>query len=188
MQKFIKYFYFSCNSFFGTFILAFPFHGNAVLLFRESTIWLLYLFLSLKILRTSLLTLRFMFEIPTFIWICTVCKGRVYTGSAGLGLIIYKKTNYENFCTADIHDFRLSGWKKIIEMSNPIFWKNQKQLPDWHRWSCCKNYWLCRCRLLPKYVTGHRANIFIKSEATIFCCILAICNPSDSLLLYTQLE
>ena len=32
----IKYFYFSCNSFFGTFILVFPYHGDIVLLFREN--------------------------------------------------------------------------------------------------------------------------------------------------------
>ena len=55
MQKFIKYFTFSCNSFFGTFILVFPFHGNVVLLFRENFVCLLYLFLSLRTLRTSLL-------------------------------------------------------------------------------------------------------------------------------------
>ena len=36
MQKFMKYFYFSCNSFFGTFILVFPYHGDVVLLFREN--------------------------------------------------------------------------------------------------------------------------------------------------------
>ena len=36
MQKFMKYFYFSCNSFFGTFILVFPYHGDIVLLFREN--------------------------------------------------------------------------------------------------------------------------------------------------------
>ena len=48
MQKFIKYFYFSCNSFFGTFILVFPFHGNIVLLFRENFVCLLCLFLRLK--------------------------------------------------------------------------------------------------------------------------------------------
>ena len=32
-EKFIKCFYFNWNSFFGTFILIFPFHGNIVLLF-----------------------------------------------------------------------------------------------------------------------------------------------------------
>ena len=62
MQKFIKYFYFSCNSFFGTYILAFPFHGNVVLLFRENFVCLLYLFLSLKTLRTSLLSLLFILK------------------------------------------------------------------------------------------------------------------------------
>ena len=36
MLKFKKYFYFSCNSCFGTFILVFPYHGNVVLLFREN--------------------------------------------------------------------------------------------------------------------------------------------------------
>ena len=36
MEKFMKYFYFSCNSFFGTFILVFPYHGDIVLLFREN--------------------------------------------------------------------------------------------------------------------------------------------------------
>ena len=36
MQKFMKYFYFSCNFFFGTFILVFPYHGDIVLLFREN--------------------------------------------------------------------------------------------------------------------------------------------------------
>ena len=36
MQKFMKYFYFTCNSFFGTFILVFPYHGDVVLLFREN--------------------------------------------------------------------------------------------------------------------------------------------------------
>ena len=36
MQKFMKNFYFSCNSFFGTFILVFPYYGNKVLLFREN--------------------------------------------------------------------------------------------------------------------------------------------------------
>ena len=65
MQKFIKYFYFSCNSFFEMFILVFPFHGNIVLLFREN-FGSLYLFQSLKTLRTSLLSLLFMVEIPTF--------------------------------------------------------------------------------------------------------------------------
>ena len=56
MQKFIKYFYVGCNSFFGTFTLAFPFHGNGMLLFRENTVCLLYLFLSLKTRRMSLLS------------------------------------------------------------------------------------------------------------------------------------
>ena len=36
MQMFMKYFYFSCNSFFGTIILVFPYHGDVVLLFREN--------------------------------------------------------------------------------------------------------------------------------------------------------
>ena len=36
MQMFMKYFYFSCNSVFGTFILVFPYHGDVVLLFREN--------------------------------------------------------------------------------------------------------------------------------------------------------
>ena len=36
MLKFMKYFYFSFNSFFGTFILVFPYHGDIVLLFREN--------------------------------------------------------------------------------------------------------------------------------------------------------
>ena len=66
MQKFIKNFYLSCISFIETFILVFPFHGNVVLLFRENFVCLLYLFLSLKTLRTSLLSLLFMIEIPTF--------------------------------------------------------------------------------------------------------------------------
>ena len=36
MQKFyIKHFYFSCNSFFETFVFVFTFYGNVVLLFRE---------------------------------------------------------------------------------------------------------------------------------------------------------
>ena len=35
MQKLMKYFYFNCNSFFGTFVLVFPYHGDIVLLFRE---------------------------------------------------------------------------------------------------------------------------------------------------------
>ena len=34
--KIIKYFYFSCNSIFGTFIFVFPFHRNVVCLFREN--------------------------------------------------------------------------------------------------------------------------------------------------------
>ena len=55
MLKFMKYFYFSCNSFFGTFILAFPFLSNAVLLFREN-----------KHSELALLSLLFMIEIPTF--------------------------------------------------------------------------------------------------------------------------
>ena len=68
MKKFIKYFYFSCKYMylFGTFILVFPFHGNVVLLFRENFACILNLFLSLKILRTSLLSLLFVIEIPTF--------------------------------------------------------------------------------------------------------------------------
>ena len=49
-----------------TVIQLFPFHGDVVLLFRENFICLLYLFLSLTALRTSLLSLLFMFEIPTF--------------------------------------------------------------------------------------------------------------------------
>ena len=61
-----KIFHFIWKSFFGTFILAFPFHGNVVLLFRESFVCLLYLFLSLKTLSTTLLSLLFMFEIPIF--------------------------------------------------------------------------------------------------------------------------
>ena len=36
MQKFMKYFYFSCNSFFGTFILVCPYYSDIVLLFREN--------------------------------------------------------------------------------------------------------------------------------------------------------
>ena len=36
MQKFMKYFYFSCNSFFGTFILVFPYYGDIVLFFKEN--------------------------------------------------------------------------------------------------------------------------------------------------------
>ena len=64
MQKFIKYF---CviTPFFGTFILVFPFHGNVVLLFRENFVCLLDIFLNVK-LRTSLLCLLSMIEIPTF--------------------------------------------------------------------------------------------------------------------------
>ena len=48
MQIFIKYFHSSCNSFFGTFILAFPFHSNAVLLIRENTVCFIYIFLDWK--------------------------------------------------------------------------------------------------------------------------------------------
>ena len=66
MQKFIKYFFFSCNSFFGTLILVFPSHCNIVLLFRENFVCFLCLFLSLKTLRTSLLSLLFMIKIPPF--------------------------------------------------------------------------------------------------------------------------
>ena len=44
LLKFIKYFYFSCNSFLGTFILLFPFHVNAELLFREN-LFAYYIFL-----------------------------------------------------------------------------------------------------------------------------------------------
>ena len=36
MQKFMKYFYFSCNSCFGTFSLVFPYHGDVVLLSSEN--------------------------------------------------------------------------------------------------------------------------------------------------------
>ena len=36
IQKFMKYFCFNCNSFFGTFILVFPYHGDILLLFREN--------------------------------------------------------------------------------------------------------------------------------------------------------
>ena len=54
MQMFMKYFYFSCNSCFGTFILVFPYHGDVVLYCSEKTVFLLYLFLSLKTLRTTL--------------------------------------------------------------------------------------------------------------------------------------
>ena len=36
MQKFMKQVYFGCKSFFGTFILVFPYHGDIVLLFREN--------------------------------------------------------------------------------------------------------------------------------------------------------
>ena len=65
-HKFIKYFYFSCNSFLGTFILVFPFPGNVVvLLFRENFVYSLHLLLSLKTVRTSILSLLFMIEIPT---------------------------------------------------------------------------------------------------------------------------
>ena len=60
MQKFIKYFYFSCISFFGTFSLAFPFHGNAVFLFREDTV-AYYIFF--YVWKQSLLSL---IEMPTF--------------------------------------------------------------------------------------------------------------------------
>ena len=66
MQKFIKYYYFNSNSFSGTLILVFSFHCNVVLLFRENFVSFLCLFLSLKTLRTSLLSLLFMIEIPTF--------------------------------------------------------------------------------------------------------------------------
>ena len=66
MQKFIKYFFFSCNSFFGTLILVFPSHCNVVLLFKENFVCFLCLFLSLKTLRTSLLSLLFMIKIPTY--------------------------------------------------------------------------------------------------------------------------
>ena len=44
MQKFMKCFYFSCNSFFGTFILVFPYHGDIVLLFRENCFLILSFF------------------------------------------------------------------------------------------------------------------------------------------------
>ena len=64
-KVFLKYFYFSSNSLFGIFILVFPFHGNVVS-FRENFVCLLHLFLSLKTHRTSLLSLLFMIEIPTF--------------------------------------------------------------------------------------------------------------------------
>ena len=43
MQIFIKYFYFSCISCFGKFILVFPFHGNVVLLSRENVVCLLFI-------------------------------------------------------------------------------------------------------------------------------------------------
>ena len=67
MQKFIKYFYFSCNSFFGTFILVFPFYGNVVLLYRENFVCLLYFFFkSENTLNMFLLSLLFMTEIITF--------------------------------------------------------------------------------------------------------------------------
>ena len=46
--KAYKIFYFSCNSFSGTFILVFPFHGDVVLMFRENFVCVWYLFLSLK--------------------------------------------------------------------------------------------------------------------------------------------
>ena len=62
MHKFIKYFYFHCNSFFGTFILVFCFHGN-VLLFKET---LFAYYKHSETLRTSLLSLLFIIEIPTF--------------------------------------------------------------------------------------------------------------------------
>ena len=42
MQKFINYFYFSCNSFPWTFILVLLFHGN-VLLFRENFVYFIFL-------------------------------------------------------------------------------------------------------------------------------------------------
>ena len=60
MQKFMKYFYFSCNSFFGTFILVCPYHGDVVLLFRENCFLIISFSKSEKILRTSLLSLLFM--------------------------------------------------------------------------------------------------------------------------------
>ena len=41
MQMFMKYFYFNCNSFFGTFILVFPYHGDVVLLLREKSFLIL---------------------------------------------------------------------------------------------------------------------------------------------------
>ena len=63
MQKFIKYFYFSYSSVFGTFILG----GNVVLLFRENLVCLLYLSLNVKTLRISQLFLLFMIGIPTFV-------------------------------------------------------------------------------------------------------------------------
>ena len=66
MQNFIKYFFSSYNSFFGTLILVFPSHCNVVLLFSENFVCFLCLFLSLKTLRTSLLSLLFMIKIPTF--------------------------------------------------------------------------------------------------------------------------
>ena len=49
----------------GTLSLVFPFHCNVVLLFRENFVHFLCLFLSLKTLRTSVLFLLFMIEIPT---------------------------------------------------------------------------------------------------------------------------
>ena len=65
MQKFINYFYLVVT-FFGTFILVFPFHVIVVLLFREYYVCLLYLFLSLTTLSKSLLSLLSMIEILTF--------------------------------------------------------------------------------------------------------------------------
>ena len=88
-----KIFYFSWNFFFGTFILVIPFHGNVVLLFRENFVCVLYLFLSLKTLRTTLLFLLFMYEIllPYFFKILSSTLSQLFQWRALESLSIIQK-------------------------------------------------------------------------------------------------
>ena len=66
MQNFINIFTSVVNSFFGTFILVFPFHGIKCSVIVQRKVYLLIISLSLKTLRMSLLSLLCMIEIPTF--------------------------------------------------------------------------------------------------------------------------
>ena len=193
MQKFIKYFTFSCNSFFGTFILVFPFHGNVVLLFRENFVCLLYLFLSLRTLRTSLLSVLFMIEFPTFAllfqniepyfiptfsmegtWKPAWKKNKKKNNNACIGYIIYT----HNFMFSWQNDKDINpGWKKVPYLDIWLFVFIPCSLSaKYMLWVLVRSNWI---RHFNREITKNTNTFSVKKEIKAFS--RTVYNPSYKL-------